>query len=138
MANAIYPKYKQSLLNADTNTALTGTGSTGLWVALVDTGTYTYSSSHQFYSDLSGIGGTPVEVTTVTLTNGLIDGDDVTFTSVAGTVSYEALVLYRKNAGANTTWRLVAYIDTSVTGLPVTSNGGNISVTWNASGIVQL
>lgn len=137
MANAVYPKYKQSLLNGDTNTALTGSGSTGLWVALVDTGTYTYSGSHQFYSDLSGIVGTPVEITTVTLTNGLIDGDDVTFTSVSG-ASAEALVFYRKNAGANTTWRLVAYEDTGVTGLPVTPNSGNIGVTWNASGILQL
>lgn len=138
MANAIYPKYKQSLLAGDANTVLTGSGSTGLFVALVDTGTYTYSAAHQFYSSLSGIGGTDQEITTTTTTGGLIDGDDVTFASVAGTVSYEALVLYRKNAGANTTWRLIAYIDTSVTGLPVTSNGGNIAVTWNASGIVQL
>lgn len=138
MANAVYPKYKNSLLQSDASSALSGTGSTGLWAALVDTGTYTYSSAHQFYSDLSGIGGTPVEITTVTTVGGLIDGDDITWTAVAGTVSYEAIVLYRKNAGANTTWRLVAYLDTSITGIPVTSNGGNIAVTWNASGIVQL
>ena len=30
------------------------------------------------------------------------------------------------------------YLDTSVTGLPVTPNGGNITVTWNASGISTL
>lgn len=138
MANAIYPKYKESLLNGDANTVLTGSGTTGLYAALVDTGTYTYNSTHQFYSSLSGIGGTDQEITSVTLTNGLVDGNDVTWTAVAGTVSYEALVLYRKNAGANTTWRLVAYIDTGVTGLPVTSNGGNIISTWNASGILQL
>jgi hypothetical protein len=137
MANAIYPLYKQSLLNGDANTALTGTGTTGLYAALVDTGTYTYSSTHQFYSSLSGIVGTDQEITSVTLTNGLIDGNDVTWSSVTG-ASVEAIVLYRKNAGANTTWRLVAYIDTGVTGLPVTPNGGNITSTWNASGIIQL
>lgn len=137
MANAIYPHYKESLLSGDASTALTGSGSTGFYVALVDTGTYTYSSSHQFYSSLSGIVGTDQEITSPTLTNGLIDGGDVTFTAVSG-ASVEALVLYRKNAGANTTWRLVAYIDTSVTGLPVTPNGGDITITWNASGIVQL
>jgi hypothetical protein len=137
MANAFYPKFKESLLNGDTNTALTGSGATGLYAALVDTGTYTYSAAHQFYSSLSGVVGTDQEIASVTLTNGLIDGADVTFPSVSGN-SVEALVLYRKNAGANTTWRLVAYIDTSVTGLPVTPNGGNISVTWNASGIAQL
>lgn len=137
MANAIYPEYKESLLDGDANTALTGTGATGLWVALIDTGTYAYSAAHQFYSDLSGVVGTDVEITTATTANGLVDGDNVTFTTVTG-ASVEALVLYRKNAGANTTWRLVAYIDTSVTGIPVTPNGGDITVTWNASGIFQL
>lgn len=137
MANAVYPEYKESLLDGDANTTLTGTGSTGLWVALVDTGTYTYSAAHQFYSDLTGVVGTDVEITTVTTANGLIDGDNVTFTAVTG-ATVEALVLYRKNAGANTTWRLVAYIDSSVTGLPVTPNSGDITVTWNASGIIQL
>ena len=137
MANAIYPLYKKSLLDGDTNTALTGSGTTGLYVALVDTGTYTYSAAHQFYSSLSGVVGTDQEITSVTTTGGLIDGNDVTFTAVSG-ASVEALVLYRKNAGANTTWRLVAYIDTSVTGLPVTPNSGSISITWNASGIIQL
>lgn len=137
MANAIYPKYKESLLNGDTNTALSGSGTTGLYAALIDTGTYTYSSSHQFYSSLSGVVGTDQEITSPTLTNGTVDGGDVTFSSVTG-ASAEAIVLYRKNAGANTTWRLVAYIDTNVTGLPVTPNGGNIGITWNASGIFQL
>ena len=107
MANAIYPKYKKSLLDGDSNTTLTGSGTTGLYVALVDTGVYTYNSTHQYYSDLSGIVGTDQEITTVTTTGGLIDGDNVTFTAVSGN-SVEAVVLYRKNAGANTTWRLVA------------------------------
>lgn len=137
MANAVYPKYKEALLNGSANSALTGTGTTGLWVALVDTGTYTYNAAHEFYSSLSGIVGTDVEVSSVTLTGGLIDGDNETFSAVSGN-TVEALVYYRKNAGANTTWRLVAYIDTGVTGLPVTPNGGDINLNHNASGIIQL
>jgi hypothetical protein len=137
MANAVYPIYKKALLDGAADSALTGTGATGLYCALVDTGTYTYNAAHDFYNDLSGIVGTDQEITTVTTTGGLIDGDNLTYTAVTGN-SVEALVLYRKNAGANTTWRLVAYIDTGVTGLPVTPNGGNITVTWNASGIIQL
>jgi len=137
MANAIYPKYKEALLNNSADSALTGSGATGLYVALIDTGAYTFSSAHQFYSSLSGVIGTDQEILTPTLVNGTIDGGDVTFPLVSGT-TVEALVLYRKNAGANTTWRLVAYIDTSVTGLPVTPNGGDIVITWNVSGIVTL
>lgn len=137
MANAIYPKWKEAIADATASAALNGSGTTGVHVALVDTGTYTYSASHEFYSDLSGIVGTPVEITTVTRTNGLIDGDNVTFSAVTGNQS-EALVLYVKNAGANTTWRLFAYIDTGITNMPVTPNGGDITVSWNASGIVQI
>lgn len=138
MANAIYPKYKQSLLAGDSNADLDNdTATDGPFVALVDTGTYSYSAAHQFYSDLSGIVGTDQRITTPTVVTGLFDGDDVTFSAVSG-ATVEALVIYRKNSGANTTWRLVAYIDTSVTGLPVTPNGGDITITWNASGIFQL
>jgi hypothetical protein len=138
MANALYPLWKQEILKGTANNLLnSAAGATGVYCALVDEGTYTYSAAHQFYSSLSGVVGTDQEITTKTQTTGTFDGDDVTYTAVSGN-SVEALVLYRKNAGANTTWPLIAFIDTGVTGLPVTPNGGNIVVTWNASGIFTL
>lgn len=138
MANALYPKWKEALLQNSADSDLDGSGTTGVYVALVDTGTYSYSASHEFYSDLSGIVGTDQEIgATKSYTSGTFDGADVTFSAVSG-AQCEALVIYRKNSGANTTWRLVAYIDTGVTGLPVTPNGGDITVTWNASGIFTL
>lgn len=136
MANALYPKWKEALLNNTSGSALTGSGTTGLYVAMC-TSAYTYSSAHQFYSSLAGVTGTDQEITSPTLTTGLVSGGNVTFTSVSGS-QVTSLVLYRKNAGANTTWQLVAYLDTSVTGLPVTPNGGNITITWSGSGIFQL
>jgi hypothetical protein len=139
MANAVYQLFKQSLLTeADTNNGLNvNTATDGAFCSLVDTGTYTFSQTHQFFSSLSGIQGTDQRITTPTVTNGTFDGDDLTYTAVTG-VSVEALVIYRHNSGANTTWRLALYLDTGVTGLPVTPNGGNITVTWNASGIFTL
>lgn len=133
MANAIYPKYKEALLDGSTNIDVNdGT----VKVALVDTGTYTYSTAHDFYDDVSGVVGTPQAIANTTVTNGLFDGDNVTFTAVSGS-SVEALIIYI-DTGSSSTSRLVAYIDTGVTGLPVTPNGGDISVSWNASGIFQL
>lgn len=138
MANAVFPIYKTALLDGSSNADLDNdTVNDGPYVALVDTGTYTYSAAHDFYNDLSGVVGTDQRISTPTVALGLFDGDNVTFTAVSG-ASVEALVVYRHNAGANTTWRLVAFIDTSVTGLPVTPNGGDITITWNASGIVQI
>lgn len=138
MANAIYSLYKQALLNASTNTSLDQNDTTnGPFVALVDSGTYTFSEAHDFYNDLSGIVGTDQRLVAPTVTSGVFDADNVTFSAVSGS-SVEALVIYRKNSGANTTWRLVAYIDTGVTNLPVTPNGGDITIAWNASGIFAL
>lgn len=139
MANAIYPLWKKALTQGAANSSLTGTGTDGLYVALVDSTDYTYNDSHQYYSDVSaGVVGTPVEITNVSITDlCVVDGDDVTWSSVTGDQS-EALVFYRKNGGADTTWRLVAYMDSSVTGLPVTPNGGDIISTWSGSGIFKL
>lgn len=138
MANAVYDLFKQELMKGTSNNLLNSAeGATGVYCALVDTGTYTFSQAHQFYSSLSGIVGTDQEILSKTQVNGVFDGTDLTFSAVSGN-SIEALVLYRKNAGANTTWPLIAYIDTNVTGLPVTPNGGTITITWNASGIFKL
>ncbi len=141
MANAVYPIYKTAILSAGANTSLDqNTTTDGPFCALVDTGTYTYSAAHDFYNDLTGIVGTDQRIVTPTVgsvSQGTFDGDNLTYTAVTG-ASVEALIIYRKNAGANTTWRLVVYLDTSVTGLPVTPNGGDITVTWNASGIFTI
>lgn len=133
MANAIYPKYKEAILQSAANSNMsTGT----VKVALVDTGTYTYSSAHEFYSSVSGVVGTPQTINTKTFLNGVFDGDNVTFSAVSG-ATVEALVIYIDTGTAGTS-RLIAFIDTGVTGLPVTPNGGDITVSWNASGIFAL
>jgi hypothetical protein len=134
MANAIYPKYKEALLGGSTNIDLSaGT----VKAALVDSGTYTYSATHQFLTDLTGVVGTAQTIgATKSIANGTFDGADVTYTSVTGN-SAEAIVIYL-DTGTGGTSRLVAFLDTSVTGLPVTPNGGNITITWNASGIFTL
>ena len=133
MANALYPKWKEALwLQSANSNANSGT----VKVALIDTGTYTYSAAHEFQTSLSGVVGTAQAIGSKTFTDGLFDGADVTYTAVTG-APVEALVIYI-DTGTPATSRLIAYIDTSVTGLPVTPNGGNISLTFNVSGIVQL
>jgi len=131
MANAIYPKYKEAILAASANVSLT-TGT--VKVAL---STAAYNSAHDFYDDVSANSiGTPQTIASTTVTDGLFDGNDVTFTSVSGS-QVTSLIIYI-DTGSAATSRLVTFLDTNVTGLPVTPNGGNISITWNASGIFQL
>lgn len=135
MANAIYPLYKQALLDASSNVDL---NDGDVRVILVDTNDYTYSASHDFLDDVPG--GARVATSTAlqntTVTNGTFDADDIALSSVSGDQS-EALIIYI-HTGTEGTSRLVAYIDTGVTGLPITPNGGNINIAWNASGIFTL
>jgi hypothetical protein len=140
MANALYPEWKQNLLAGTSGRDLDNdTTDDGPYVALYDVGAGgAYDSADEFYSSVvAGEIGTPQRLTGPTVANGTFDGSNVTYTAVSG-ASVEALIIYRHNAGANTTWPVVAYIDTSVTGLPVTPNGGDITITWNASGIFTL
>jgi hypothetical protein len=133
MANAIYPLYKQALLDGSANVDI---NDLTVKVALVDTGVYTYSAAHEVLTSLTGVVGTAQTIAATTVANGLFDGDNVTYSTVTGN-SVEALVIYIDTTVAGTS-RLVAYIDSGVTGLPVTPNGGDITVTWNVSGIFQL
>jgi len=132
MPNAIYPKYKEAVLQSSANSSLTGT----VKAALMDTGAYTYSAAHEFLTSLTGVVGTAQTLGTKTYTDGVFDAADVTYTAVTGN-SAEAIVLYIDTGTAGTS-RLVAFLDTGFTGLPVTPNGGDITVTWNASGIFAL
>lgn len=147
MANAVYPLWKQDLMScvptANLGAAsLNGAGATGTMCALVNVATYTYSATHHFYSSLTGLVGTDQELTTQgstkTFANGTLKGDNLTWTAVASGSTVSGLIIYIKNAGANSTWDLVLYLDTSQSGLPISTNGGNITVTWNASGIFTL
>lgn len=133
MANALFPRWKQSLLQFTANNNLSaGT----VKVALVTAG-YTYSSTDQFYSSVSAsVVGTPQTIGTKTFTNGVFDGSDVTFTAVSGS-QVVSLVIYI-DTGSAATSPLVAFIDTGVTNLPVTPNGGDIAITWGVSGIFSL
>lgn len=144
MADALYPKWKEALLQNTANSDLDQTGAEGVYVALIDTAVYTYGAANEFWdaggaSDpIDALVGTAQELGTKTYADGLFDSTGtVTFSSVTG-ASCEALIIYRKNAGAETTHRLVAYLDVGVTGLPVTPNGGDITIDWDPSGVFQL
>ena len=125
MANLLYPKGKQNFISGNIN-LVSGT----IKVALIDTGTYTYSALHDAYDDLSGVVGTPSEILTKTVTDGIFDGADTVFSSITG-VSAEALVIYL-DSGTPSTSYLIAYLDTVSGGLPVTPNGGDITIQWDS------
>jgi hypothetical protein len=129
MANAFYPKYLENLLEADIDIPVDN-----IKIVLVDLGAYTYSAAHEFLSDIP-VGAriaTSGNLANKTITSGVVDADNVTFSAVTG-ASVEAYVVYQ-DTGVAATSRLIIFVD-AATGLPVTPNGGDITLTWDASGI---
>lgn len=135
MANGLYKIYKQAAMSGGANTdLLTG----DVKVVLVDNADYTVDlDNHDFLADIAAGArvATSGNLASKTFTGGAFDAADFTFTSVTGDPS-ESLVVYI-DTGVEATSRLVVYIDTA-TGLPITPNGGDIDVTWNASGIFEV
>ena len=129
MANAIYPLYKQALLDGSINTdAIAGT----VKASLIDTAVYTFSTLDQFFSDLSGIVGADQTLGTKTVTNGIFNCADPTWPSVTG-ATVEAFVIYI-DTGVPATSRLMLFMDTGQSGLPVTPNGGDITYNIDVAG----
>tara|TARA_R110000824_G_scaffold21149_2_gene79117 strand:+ start:338 stop:781 length:444 start_codon:yes stop_codon:yes gene_type:complete len=82
--------------------------------------------------------GTPVALTStnISATPGTFDAGNVTFSSVSsGTAT--AMVIYVAGSTPGSDDYLLAYWDDSGT-FSVTANGGDITVTWNASGIFTI
>lgn len=106
-------------------------------VILVDLADYTFSSGHDFLDDVAS--AARVNVTAMagmSTTNGVFDANDTVMSSVSGDQS-EALIIY-KHTGTESTSPLILFIDTGVTGLPVTPDGTDITITWDANGIFDI
>lgn len=128
MANAVFPKFKEAVLGGNGNLV-----SGDVRAILIDTGTYTYSASHEFLSSVPG--GARVAVSgslaSKTVTNGVFDASDLTVNSVTG-ATVEAVLLYL-HTGTDATSRLISFHDHEPDGTTViayTPSGNNVLVTW--------
>lgn len=128
MANALYDHARESFLSQ--NPALDWDTNT-IKVMLVKTA-QTFTASHQYVAALTGanIVARSSALTTKTVTSGVADADDVTFTAPT-TGQTCNLIVYKDNASDDATSPLIAFIDTG-TGLPVTTTGGDVVVTWDS------
>lgn len=126
MSNALYTKYKEVMLQG-----LIALDTDNIKAVLVDSASYTSNlATDQYLSDIPAGAriATSSNLVSKTVTNGVFDAGDVTFTTVTGNQS-EYVVLY-KDTGVEGTSNLLVYIDTA-TGLPVTPNGTDIIVQWD-------
>lgn len=137
MANAFYTNLRNLVVGNGTHT-LPDFDTDTLKAQLIDAGVYTYSAAHQDEADLSGDLSTTTltSVTAGTVGVGVVDCDDIVFSTVSGAES-EYIVIYQ-DTGTTTTSPLICIFDTTNTGLPVTPSGGDITAIVSASGLFSF
>ena len=134
MANSLFDSSREGFLagEIDWDTAV-------IKIALVRA--YTFSAAHKFVSDVTTAGGvlhvTSAALASKTVTAGVADAADVTFTAVASNASNHSVLVFQSSAvggGADvaaTAQRLIAWIDTG-TNFPIVPNGGDVTIAWDA------
>jgi len=128
MANELYDKGREGFLDGSIDW-----DTDDIRCILVDIADYTVDlAAHDNLDDIPAPArvATSGALTGKTVAAGVADAADVTFSAVTGDQS-EALVIY-KHTGTESTSRLIAYID-DATGLPVTPNGGDITIQWDSA-----
>lgn len=136
MANAMFDLGREGFLagEIDWDTAV-------IRAALVR-GYTTIDHTDKFVADLAGatypvaLASCPI-LGTKTVTAGVADAADVTFTAVAAGAAITAVIIFQSSTVAGTgdpvadaAKRLIAFIDTA-TNFPITPNGGDITIAWD-------
>ena len=143
MPNILYNKAKEGFLGGTNEADLLGNK---IGVALVGTG-YTAAASH---TTMTNVGTNTVRTvyfstatnatqsSGLTITDGVFDGPDITISNVTSTnQNINAIIIFEQNAANSTVVnatdsKLVAYIDTVSSGLPInTPSGANITISWD-------
>lgn len=138
MANGLFTSFRNSALQA----AIPNLSSATIKAMLVDHADDTpVLATDDFINDIASAARVPALASCPTLGSktfgtvaaGVFDAADTTFTALTGDQA-ESLILL-EDSGTETTSDLIAFWDTA-TGLPITPNGGDVTIQWNASGII--
>src|SRR5687768_4865496 len=141
MANALFVSYRNNILGTGTHVDLDADTIKCLFVDHADdtpvVATDDALDDIASAARVSALGSAPTlgSKTIGVVSAGTFDCADITFTALTGDAS-ESLVFF-KDTGTESTSLLVAYFDTA-TGLPLTPNGGDVTVAINASGLFTI
>lgn len=121
MSPAVYPLAQQAFLSAAINMA-----SDDIKVVLL-TSAYTYSATHQYYTDLTGTIQVSPTLASKSITNGTFNAANVTLSSVASGSTIAAFAGFY-DTGTPSTSPLIWFND----GFSQLTNGGAIVIDWDS------
>jgi hypothetical protein len=135
MSNVLYNKFKQACLDAGTSPNV-DLNTSNVKATLIRTSAYTFSQAHEFLSSAATRVADSANVSLPTIVSGTFDCSDITWSAVAAGAAIDAIIFW-VDTGVAATSRLIAYFDTA-SGLPITPNGSDITLTINVSGLFTL
>ncbi len=127
MANALYDKGRENFLGGDIDW-----DANNIKLVFIDEADDTIDLAADDALDDRAVGSrvaTSGNFTTKTKVAGVANADPVTVNTVSGD-TFESFDIH-KDTGTESSSLLICNIDTA-TGLPLTPNGGNITVTWDS------
>ena len=133
MANALFDAGRENILGGDIDW-----DAANIKTNLLDGADYTRNiATDNALDDIPSAArvATSGNLTSKTKTGGTADAADVTWTAVTGDPC--EMVGHHKDSGVESTSFLICNHDTS-TGLPITPNGADINLIYNASGIFKI
>ena len=127
MANTLFNVARRQFLEAQINW-----DQDTMRCALIKTANYTFAATDVSLADVPANARLTAGqlMTTSVTTDGAADAQDVTFAAVPSGNQVGAILIYKDVDGSDANARLIAWLDTA-TGLPITTNGGDIIVTWD-------
>lgn len=139
MTKVVYPAALASLWKANLDVE-----ADTIKVQLVDAD-YTYNAAHDFLDDVPagariGTAQTIGSKTFGTVAAGVFDGADVTVPSVTAGDTVVGYVIYNDTPATDATKPLLVFVneDAAAGAISIATNGGDIGVTWSASGIAVI
>ena len=125
MANKLYPKGKEHFAKGDLAFL-----SQNIKCLLVTSGYTPNFTTDEFHSDVGGgnIVATSGNLASKACPLGVLNADPLVFTAVSGSTVTQVIMYH--DSGVSGTSHIIAYWDTAA-GLPVTPNGGDITLTWD-------
>lgn len=132
MSNEVYPKAREHFMSGHIDMV-----NDTIKIVAVDTADYTYATTHESLADIPSAArvSTTAAMTGKTITSGVFDADDPTFSAATGD-EFEALVVY-VDSGTEATSYLLCYIDTA-NGLPFTPSGADVVFNIAEAGLFQI
>ncbi len=139
MANAMYTVAKTGLMNGSIDL-----DTDDIRAIMVRDSGYTFSAAHATMENANiptaARAGSIVALTGEAVAAGVFDANDITFSAVAAGAAIDAIIIFKYVTDGLSAGDIpLFYIDTTGdASLPVTPNGGDITISWNASGIFAI